>query len=363
MSTLFKDLYDENYLSLLSKNIKKFYDSFDENGFKKAIFNKLWKDKELKQRMRHISLTLGSFLSKDYEENIGILKKTFSQMNYDYSLENMIFQDFVEVYGIDNFNISMDALKHFTINSSSEFAIRRFIIKYPKESLNIIKEFVKDEDEHIRRLVSEGIRPRLPWAITLEKFKKEPKEVLEILELLLDDESKYVQKSVANNLNDISKDNPKILIKFIKKHINKSKNINWILKHGSRTLLKTSNIEVLKLFGYQNISHINLSNFQVSNSVNIAEDLDFSFVLSSKKDLGKLRVEYAIEFVRLKDKSSKKVFKIAESDYKIKQKEFKKTYSFRKITTRKYYAGIHTLFIIINGEVLAQKKFNLGETK
>lgn len=363
MSTLFKDLYDENYINLLSKNIKKFYDSFDEDSFSKAIFDKSWKDKELKQRMRHISSILGSFLPNSYEQSIEILKKTFFEMNYDYGLENMIFQDFVEVYGIDNFNISMEVLKNFTINSSSEFAIRRFIIKYPKKSLNIIKEFTKSDNEHIRRLASEGIRPRLPWAIALEKFKEEPKEVLEILELLLDDESKYVQKSVANNLNDISKDNPDILIKFVKKYINKSKNINWILKHASRTLLKASNKEILKLFGYKDISHIALSDFQVSNSVNIGENLDFSFIISSKKDLGKLRVEYAIEFVRLKGKTSKKVFIIGEVEYKQKRKEFKKTYSFREITTRKYHAGIHTLFIIINGEVLAQKKFNLGEKK
>jgi 3-methyladenine DNA glycosylase AlkC len=288
------------------------------------------------------------------------LKNTFNDINdIKYGLENMIFQDFVEVYGLDDFDTSIDALIEFTINCSSEFAIRQFILKYPKKTMTKLKLCAKDKNEHIRRLSSEGCRPRLPWAIALQDFKKDPKEVLEILEILKNDPSVYVRKSVANNLNDISKENPDLVIAIIKKWQGENKNTDWMLKHGARTLLKDSNKEVLKLFGFEQIEHISLKDFDITKNLNMTEELNFSFCLNSNENLGKLRVEYAIEFVRQNNKSSKKVFKIAEANYKENQKHFIKKYSFRPITTRKYYAGVHKLFIIVNGVYLGEKEFVL----
>jgi len=129
-------------------------------------------------------------------------------MNHNYGLENMIFQDFVEVYGLDSFDVSMMAFEVFTVNSSSEFAIRKFILKYEEKTMIQMLLWAKSENEHVRRLASEGSRSRLPWAVALPVFKEDPTSVVEILELLKDDVSAYVRKSVANNLNDISKDNP-----------------------------------------------------------------------------------------------------------------------------------------------------------
>ena len=116
----------------------------------------------------------------------------------------MIFQDFVEVYGLDDFENSMRALEVFTINSSSEFAIRQFIVKYPQNTMKQMKIWALSENEHIRRLATEGCRSRLPWAIALREFKENPKKVIEVLEILKDDVSEYVRKSVSNNINDIS---------------------------------------------------------------------------------------------------------------------------------------------------------------
>ena len=359
MAKLLKNLYDKNYIDILSSNITKNYTVFNKNDFIISIFNDNWENKELKQRMRHISNTLYTFLPNDYEKMICILKNTFNKMNDKYSLENMIFQDFVEVYGLDNFKISMEALECFTINSSSEFAIREFILKYPEETIKQMKLWAIEKNEHIRRLASEGCRPRLPWAIALPTYKQNPKEILGILDILKDDESLYVRKSVANNLNDISKDNPQIVIDITKKWIGINENRDWILKHGCRTLLKNGDKEILELFGFKENNNLTINDFRLNQRVKMGDNLEFSFSLVSHKNLGKLRIEYSIEFLRQNNKYSKKVFKISEGIYNQEYKSFSKTYSFKPITTRKYYKGTQKLSIIVNGVILNRKEFIL----
>ncbi len=360
MAALLKELYNTEYIDLLSIQLSLAYPTFKKKSFISEVFSSEWGGLELKQRMRHIVISLHQHLTQEYHQNIEILKKVFSEINYSYGLENMIFQDFVEVYGLNHFKISMNALAHFTINSSSEFAIRRFILKYPDESMAQMREWAYSENEHIRRLASEGSRPRLPWAIALHEFKKEPAKVLVILEILKDDESRYVQKSVANSINDISKDNPDVVKKLVTSWLGESKSRDWICKHGSRTLLKKSDREILNLFGFKNLNHIKLNDFQVSKMVKIGEELEFSFTLDSNESLGKLRLEFAIDFLRQNSKHNKKVFKIAEGVYKESSKKFSKKYSFKTISTRVYYRGVHKLSIIINGEEFIKKEFILS---
>ena len=359
MAKLLKDLYDEDYINLLSNTIFKEYANFHIEAFKRSVFDEQWHTLELKQRMRHISSTLGLYLPKEYLNAVSILKVAFSQMNFDYGLQNMIFQDFVEVYGLYDFEISMDALAHFTINSSSEFAVRAFILKYELKTMQQMKSWASSKNEHVRRLASEGCRPRLPWAIALPTYKEDPTLVLEILELLKDDESAYVRKSVANNLNDISKDNPITLISLTKKWISHNKNRDALLKHACRTLLKSSNTEVLALFGYEKLHKLELINFQITKQVRMGKKLKFSFDLVAGKNLGKIRIEFALNFLRQNNKYNKKVFKIAEGVYKEKERQIQKTYSFKPISTRKYYKGLQTLSIIINGEVFKEAEFML----
>jgi len=359
MAPLLKNFYNEKYIELLCKSIKEDYINFESNSFTKSIFSKEWNTKELKDRMRHISTTLGVYLPSEYIKAISILKLAFKKMNFAYGLENMIFQDFVEVYGLNELKISLDALETFTINSSSEFSIRRFIIKYPQESMKQMILWAKSDNEHIRRLASEGSRPRLPWAIALPLFKHQPKEILEILEILKDDESAYVRKSVANSLNDISKDNPQIVIQITKEWINYSRNRNTLLKHGCRTLLKASNKETLELFGFKKPTDISLKNFTFTDSVKMGEDLAFSFELRGKEQLGKLRVEFALYFLRKNSKQNKKVFKISEGTYSKSNKSITKIYSFKPISTRIYYKGLQKLTIIVNGVVFKEVEFML----
>jgi 3-methyladenine DNA glycosylase AlkC len=360
MAELLKNLYNHNYLELLSDELTLVYADFNKESFFKYIFNSEWDGKELKQRMRHISTTLSDFLPNDYQESIDILKLTFSKLNHSYGLENMIFQDYVEVYGLDSFEISMDALEHFTDKCSSEFAIRQFILKYPDATMTQMLLWTNSDNPHVRRLASEGCRPRLPWAIALSEFKKDPSEVIGILEILRDDKSEYVRKSVANNINDISKDNPQIVKDLANSWIGANKNRDSLLKHGCRTLLKASDKEVLSLFGFTKPDAVELNNLYVSDSVEMGEELEFSFSLNSKKELGKLRVEYAIDFLRKNGTHNTKIFKISEGVFTQDEKLISKKYSFRPISTRRYYRGLHRLSIIINGVSFTKKEFSLS---
>src|SRR5690606_550673 len=144
-------------------------------------------------------------LPPDYIEAVGVLKKAAP---YFTGLEAMIFPDFVETYGLDHWEASMDALELMTRYSSSEYAVRPFIAKDTERMMAQMLEWAHSDSEHVRRLASEGCRPRLPWAMGLTMLKKDPSPILPILETLKQDESLYVRRSVANNLNDISKDHP-----------------------------------------------------------------------------------------------------------------------------------------------------------
>lgn len=352
MATLLKELYDERYIEVISNEIKIHFVDFKKNEFSNTVFDKNYQEKELKQRMRHISESLGKFLPNKYEKAVLILQKTFKNVDKNYRIENMIFQDFVEVYGVDYFEVSMKALRVFTVESSSEFAIRQFIIKYPDATIRQMKRWALSKNEHVRRLASEGCRPRLPWAIALNDFKYNPKEVIEILELLKDDDSEYVRKSVANNINDISKDNPDIVIQLTKKWLGYSKNRDRLLKHGCRTLLKSGNREILELFGLKPASHVEIKNISIQKDVKLGAELEFSFELHSKENLGLLRIEYQMEFLRQNNKYSKKIFKISESIVMGNIKKIVKKHSFRSISTRNYYLGKQKLNIVINGQIL-----------
>ena len=359
MAEQLKNVYSQSFVEDLSKKIALNYHGFQKDRFVKKILNDDWENKELKHRMRYIAITLNEFLPFSYDKQLEVLIKAKEHFE---GLQALIFQDFVELFGLEDYKNSMEALKHFTINSSSEFAIRQFILRYEDKTLEEMKRWTKSSNEHIRRLACEGCRPRLPWAIALIEFKKNPLKVLEIIELLKNDESLYVRKSVANNLNDISKDNPQYLIEFVKNNLGLNENLDWICKHASRTLLKKGDNDILKLFGIDKSSHINILNFQCDKKVNLGDFLNFSFELSSDELLGNLRVEYQISYLKSNNSYSKKSFMIHQNYIDSKNKKFFKKQIFREMTTRKHYFGKHFISIFINGKEFIKGEFQLYDT-
>ena len=354
---LLKDYYSIEFVESVARDCKKQLSDFDESSFEKMVIANDWQQLELKERMHRIADVLGEYLPKDYKRSISVLLEV--AVNYS-GLRHMCFPDFVEKCGLNDFETSMMALENLTEGSSSEFAIRPFIIRYPELTMKKMKEWAKSNNYHVRRLVTEGCRPRLPWAMALPKFKEDPTIVLETIMNLIYDDERYVTRSIANNLNDISKDNPKAIIKIASEYLGRSKEIDWVIKHACRGLLKQGDKEVLQLFGFSDAGHIKVSHFKLDKLVCLEEKLNFSFKLESdKKLLGKLRVEFIIDFMKANGKTAGKVFKICEGEYDENVKSIKKYYSFKKISTRKYYLGEHRLHIVINGDVYASKQFKL----
>ncbi len=352
-----KNLYSKQLISELSDEITIQHAAFDPVAFERSIFDKSWKEKELKQRMRHIAECLQQHLPPEYPRAIAILKPVAEKFN---GFEYMFFQDYVECYGLDDFEISIDALEHFTKFASSEFAVRAFILQDQKRMMQQMLTWARSDNHHVRRLASEGCRPRLPWAIALPAFKNDPRPVLPILKILMNDDSEYVRRSVANNLNDISKDNPDIVLNWAERWSGKNKNTDRLIKHACRTLLKQGDQHALSLFGFTAAEHIKVYKFSVQPDVSIGEKLTFSFLLKSPgARLGKCRIEFAIDFAKANNKQSRKVFKISESDYAEKEKQVTKYFSFKQISTRRYYSGKHRLSIIINGIEKISKPFEL----
>ena len=222
-------------------------------------------------------------------------------------------------------------------------------------------EWAASENLHLRRLASEGCRPRLPWAMALPAFKRDPAPVLEILKTLMTDSSEYVRRSVANNLNDISKDHPDTTIAVTREWIGRQSDTDRLLKHACRTLLKQGHPETLSLFGFHKPDHIQITHFNVTPNVAMGDALAFAFTLHAQNGtLGKCRIEYEIGFIRKNGTTSGKVFQISESKQAGREKNVEKQHSFRPISTRTYYPGRHRIAIRVNGHELKHDHFELS---
>ncbi|HBE9551986.1 DNA alkylation repair protein [Clostridioides difficile] len=358
MPELLKNMYNRESLYEVAVAIQSVYNSFKVDEFIKSTMDETWNNLELKARCRKISMSLGMYLPEDYKEALSILEKSVTGFYFAF-----FFPDFVEVYGQDdiNWDLSISALERNTEYWSSEFAVRAFIIKDEERMMAQMRKWSKHKSEHVRRLASEGCRPQLPWGQAISKFKKDPTPVLPILEQLKTDTSTYVQKSVANNLNDISKTHPDLVISIAKDWYGKNKSTNWIVKHGCRTLLKKGNRDVLALFGYDDTTSINIQDFTLeTTSIFIGENLTFSFKILAKKAT-KTRLEYGIDYMKSNGKRNRKIFKISEVSLKENEKKsYMKKHSFADVSVRKHYPGIHSIAIIINGIEKDKLDFELG---
>lgn len=236
--------FDKELARLLSEKIMVVRPDFDAKRYIKQV-DQAVEGLELKARVDVLADALHQYLGGTYAQNIKVLMNILGPENEE---ETGMFSNFywlmpiakyVEKYGLKNFKTSIKAMKEITKRNTSEYTIRPYLEQYPKETLAVLLDWSKDKNRHVRRLASEGPRPRLPWAAKLDRFIQDPQPLLPILNNLKDDESKYVQKSVANCINDILKDNPAIgknlLLSWQK---NATKQRKWIMKHALRNLIK-----------------------------------------------------------------------------------------------------------------------------
>ncbi|MCL2116475.1 MAG: DNA alkylation repair protein [Methanobrevibacter sp.] len=376
MAEPLKNMFNEEFFNGFTKVLKHIIDDFDEHSFLSQIMDDEWENRGIVQRGIHISTTLKNFLPTDYKsavakilELINHVKETeywlkVQDTKFGLSLEYAFLGGYIEQYGLDDYKISVEALEEITQFTSCEGPVRHFIIKYPNEMMEQMLIWSKHESWAVRRVSSEGCRPRLPWHKALPKLKENPSPIIPILENLKNDKSESVRKSVANNLNDIAKDNPEVVIDLVKKWQNKSKNIDWVIKHGCRTLLKQGNSEVMEIFGFGSIKNISIEDFHISTpKVKIGKSLEFNFkLLNNNKKKSKIRLEYGIYYKKANSNLSKKVYKISEKEYKENSiTQINRKQSFKVITTRKFHLGLHQVSIIINGNEFEKYDFELIE--
>lgn len=359
MANALKDIYNKDYISSFANLVREVYPNYEIDQFYHLVFSSNWDEKALKERMRHITICIKQTFPADYRKSLDILSKVIELMPNN-GLANLIFPDFVEVYGIGDWEASIPALELFTQYSTSEFAVRPFIMKDQEFMMNQMLKWSLHPNEHVRRLASEGCRPRLPWGMVLRDLKEDPAPILPILNNLKEDESLYVRKSVANNLNDISKDHPNLVLEIASEWIDNHPYTKWIIKHACRTLLKQGNPKALSLFGFENVEDVQVNDFELSKEkIQLGEEINFSFTVRSEKTESiKVRIEYAIDFVKANGKRNKKLFKITENNIERgKTLKYDRTYSFRDLSTRVHYKGEHTVSVLINGEVKVSKDF------
>jgi 3-methyladenine DNA glycosylase AlkC len=365
MSTLLKDLYSPLFYDRFADIVKEVLPSLDKERFIKAIFNEAFPAMELKQRMKHTAKVLHQFLPADFGKAASVIEQLITQLRKHnitkYSLEFMFLPDYIETYGLNDFDHAVKAIEVVTQYTSCEFAVRPFLIKYGDRMMQQMTAWSLHDNDKVRRLASEGMRPRLPWAIAVPLLKKEPSLILPILENLKDDSSEFVRRSVANNLNDIAKDHPEVVIQIANHWKGRNKETDAIIKHGCRTLLKQGHQAILQHYGLQS-EGISLDQFLIKTpTVKVGSTLDFSFSFINTTNIPQtVRLEYAIHYKRQKGQYSKKVFKISERVYEPnKQIIVKRRQSFKPITTRVFYEGEQRLSIIINGQEKEVQSFRL----
>lgn len=344
----------------MAEAAKRFYPSFDRQRFTDLVFDSTWPEKELMEKMRHTTLCLNQTLPRSFPEALEILKKMAPLVK---GFDALVLPDYVAVFGMDDWELSLPALRYFTKYSTSELAIRPFLVRDPDEVMACMSEWADDADPRVRRLASEGCRPRLPWAEALPQFRKDPCPIIPILEKLNNDESDSVRRSVANNLNDISKDHPGLVLEICERWYGQTKHTDEIVKHACRGLLKKGDKRALMLFGYGDPANIQVKAFKPDREqVAIGEDLAYSFqLIINEKQSRPVRLEYAVYYVKANKKLSEKIFKITENTFKPGRHNFSRRHSFRDMSTRKHYPGDHRLSIIVNGEKKADIYVELTE--
>jgi 3-methyladenine DNA glycosylase AlkC len=364
-------LFNAKKVHQIASEIKEVYPPFNQQSFEVEVLS-AFPMLELKERIAHIRDKLAQYLPFDYVESTSILLKSLPpQLDPTKSDDDFgefiyaSYSDFVVVFGcnIEHVDFSLEALREITKRFSVEYAIRDFINFFPEQSFEMLKACSLSENYHERRLASEGSRPKLPWA---KKLTTEHTQPIILLDNLYMDKTRFVTRSVANHLNDIAKIEASLVIETLKRWRSSQKQnkeeMDFIVSHALRTLIKEGNSEALAMLGYASNPTIEVKNFKVDNLVvKIGEALVFSFEIEAQKDEA-LMVDYLLYFQTKSGKLSPKVHKLKKLMIKKdKAITIRKQHLFKaNMTTRKLYAGEHRVVLQINGQYYADVVFNLN---
>ncbi|MFE7779199.1 DNA alkylation repair protein [Streptomyces sp. NPDC057445] len=354
---------------LIGGKIRAVHPGFDVEGYATEVEERI-PGKELKDRVLVLTEGLRSRLPEDYTAAVAILVKILGaelaegEGMFNTSWFLMPVARFVEEYGLDHPDASLDAIEEITRRHTGEYAIRPFIENHYALTMKRVTEWAHSPSHNVRRLASEGVRSRLPWARTLTIFVEDPQPVLEILEPLRSDPSEYVRKSVANNLNDISKDAPEVALATALRWLEESptQETSWIVKHALRTLVKKGDQQALAILGATGGEHVRVPRLRITpQAVTVGDSLVIDFDIENTDDrTHSIAVDYVVHHVRKNGRSIPKVFKLTTLDLAAgERRTLEKTHTIKEVQTRRYYAGEHLVDIQVNGLVRATERFDL----
>ncbi|CAI8859128.1 DNA alkylation repair protein [Pseudomonas sp. YuFO20] len=358
-SPALKEIFNAERLRHIAAEMTAVYPGFDAKEFLKLANDGL-AELSVMQRMARVSECLHAVLPAGYEASLGLLRALAPRLNSGFV--SMCLPQYVATYGADRFELSMEALKYFTAFGSSEFAIRHFLRADLQRSLQLMHDWSLDANEHVRRLASEGSRPRLPWSFRLEQIQADPRLAAGILDNLKADPSLYVRKSVANHLNDITKDHPEWVLELIEGWSLDNPHTAWIARHALRSLIKQGNLRALAIIGAGGKPEVQIIDVQVNPPViGLGEKITLSFAVKSTVHTSqRLVIDYAIDYVKANGSTSAKVFKLkaltlpGNATHAIARGQH-----IKELTTRRHYAGKHAVHVLVNGERLASTAFEI----
>lgn len=354
-----KEWFDANRFRTIAKELRAVHPRMDEKRFLAQSLPGL-DDLTLLQRLRRMTESLHSVLPDDYRKALAILRKFAPRIQHNFV--TLVLPDYVAVYGQDDFDTSMEALKFFTSFGSSEFAIRHFLKADLRRALALMEEWSRDANEHVRRLASEGCRPRLPWSFRLDALIADPTPTKPILKNLQSDPSLYVRKSVANHLNDITKDHPDWVMEWLERWPLEDSHCAWIAKRALRTLIKDGNVRALGIIGAGEKAEVEVAGFSASpEKLHLGERLTLTLEFrSASKKPQRLVVDYIVHYVKKSGEGSEKVFKWKELTLAPRETvKLTRSQVIRDFTTRVHYPGRHLVEVAFNGARLASDAFVL----
>jgi 3-methyladenine DNA glycosylase AlkC len=370
MAEQLKTFFSPALVRRLGADIERVHPAFEHRAFVKEATAGL-DDLELLDRGKHIAKALAKWLPAEYPAAIDVLLRSLGPEHRTDELVGVGMAPFfylphtifVAERGLEHFDVSMRAQYELTKRFSAESSIRPFIARDPERTLTMLQRWSRDPDAHVRRLVSEGTRLRLPWAMRVAWLDANPDRVLQLLELLKDDPTTLVRRSVANNLNDLGKVHPALLAKTAEAWLEKaSAERRALVEHALRSAVKRGEPWALRLLGYGKKPAVSVDSVRFApRRVSIGGRVTMSFtVRSTARVTQDLLVDVAVHFVKARSKTSRKVFKVKRVSLPSRgEVELRANVSLAVHTTRKPNPGKHEVDIVVNGQSFSAGAFTV----
>lgn len=367
MAEPFKTFINPEVVTRAAGHLARHDPGFDGDAFCAAVVPHL-AALELKARAMCVADALERHLAADFEDAAAHLERALRPLDAPPGtggLDGWFLWgagEFVARRGMAQPVRALSCLREMTQRFTAEFAIRPLIAQHPALVFDTLRQWVHDDSEHVRRLVSEGTRPRLPWGLQLRGLIADPSPSLPLLAALQDDTSAYVRRSVANHLNDIAKDHPVVVAAWLERHLpDASPHRRALLRHASRTLVKQGYPPVLTLWGRAEPLHGTATLALAPSHIALGDDVALTITLRSQAgEPQALTVDYVVHHVKANGQTSAKVFKGWETRLDAGQSlTLRKRHPVRPITTRRYHAGEHRVVVQVNGKAVAESAFHL----